>query len=98
MEAQRVELERLRAQLITEKPEAIGDFPLVDAEARALLLHLLGDALAQRRQSADAVKTRSIDGAFEIELYPDGRTVSVLDMSDGVLMGPGHRIRVGEPQ
>lgn len=98
VEAQRVELERLRAQLITEKPEAIGDFPLVDAEARALLLHLLGDALAQRRQSADAVKTRSIDGAFEIELYPDGRTVSVLDMSDGVLMGPGHRIRVGEPQ
>lgn len=44
------------------------------------------------------MKTRSIDGAFEIELYPDGRTVSVLDMSDGVLMGPGHRIRVGEPQ
>jgi uncharacterized protein (TIGR02677 family) len=98
VEAQRVELERLRAQLIGDEPAGIGDFPLVDAEARTVLLHLLGDALAQRRDPLDVVTTMSIDGVFEVELYPDGTTESVLAMDDGVLAGPAHRIRIGLAQ
>ncbi|RGE19248.1 TIGR02677 family protein [Leucobacter sp. wl10] len=94
VETQRVELERLRTQLVTEEPAAIGDFPIVDAEARALLLQLLGDALAQRRQPGDTVKARSLDGAFEIELHPAAGEESVLELEDGALTGPAHRIRI----
>ncbi|MFT3798064.1 TIGR02677 family protein [Microbacterium sp.] len=96
VEAQRVEMERLRIQLLTDEPEAIGDFPLVDPDARNLLLHLLGDALAQRRRPSDAVTTRSIDGTFMVELRPDGAAASALRMDDGVLVGPGHRVRISE--
>ena len=96
VEAQRIELEHLRAQLIADEPAAIGEFPLMDADARALLLHLVGDALAQRRRPSEAVTTRSIDGVFEVELHPDESGESVLAMEDGVLVGPRHRVRIGE--
>lgn len=98
VEAQRVEAERLRAQLITDEPTAIGDFPLVDPDARALLLNLLGDALAQRRTPSDDLTTRSIDGTFEVELHSNADARSSLSMADGVLAGPAHRIRIGQTQ
>ena len=96
IEAQRVELARLRAQLIHESPAAIGEFPLIDAEARTLLLELLGDALAQRRHLGDPVATRSIDGSYEVEVYPADVGESLLVMPDGVLVGPAHRIWIRE--
>lgn len=96
VEAQRIELERLRAQLVTDQPAVIGEFPLVDADARALLLHLLGDALAQRRRPSEAVTTRSIDGVFDVELHPDDSAESVLTMEDGLLAGPAHRLRIAQ--
>jgi uncharacterized protein (TIGR02677 family) len=96
VEAQRIELARLREQLLNDSPAEVGDFPLVDVEARAVLLHLLSDALAHRGRPDDVVVTRSIDGSYEVEVHPADGSRSTLAMVDGVLEGPAHRIRIGE--
>ena len=96
VEGQRVQLARLRAQLLSDEPTLIGEFRLADADARALLLQLLGDALGQRQHPGDRVATRSIDGAYDVEVDPGGAGESVLVMPDGVLVGPAHRIRIRE--
>lgn len=96
VEARRVELERLRGQLVNEAPTAIGEFPLLDADARGLLLQLVGDALAQRRHPGDSVVTHSIDGIYVVEVHPCDAGESLLAMDDGVLVGPAHRVMIRE--
>lgn len=94
VDQQRVLAERLREQLIRETPTPIGALPITDPEARDLLLHLLADALAQRETPAAPVATTSIDGAFRVEVTPDLDGTTALQLRDGRLAGPGHRIRV----
>lgn len=95
--AERAAADRLRRQLLTADLVPVGEFPLEDAEARLVLLQLLGDALAQRRGPAEPVAARSIDGAFDVEVRPEtGVARSTLVLADGALRGPSHRIRVRE--
>ncbi|MDM4764264.1 TIGR02677 family protein [Galbitalea sp. SE-J8] len=95
VEAQRVAADRLSAQLVADEPGTIADVELVDPAARALLLHLLGDALAQRRDPLETVTVASLDGAYRVEVEPHPDAVASLAMPDGVLTGPAHRIRIG---
>ena len=96
LEAERVATERLRSQLITDKQMPIGAFPIAEPEARAFLLQLLGDALAQRRTPDEHVEVTSIDGTYRIEVTPDFSATTTLRLIDGWLTGPSHRVRVRE--
>lgn len=93
--AERAAMTRILGQLRSGEPVPVGDFALVDPEARLLLLQLLADGLAQRRSRPETVTTASIDGTLNVEVIPDtsGRRTSLL-MDDGLLSGPAHRIRV----
>lgn len=93
--AQRIAVERLQEQLLGEQPAPISDFPIVDADARLMLLQLAGDALGQRRQPGETITARSLDGAYLVEVQPDPDGTAALTMPDGVLTGPAHRIRIG---
>jgi uncharacterized protein (TIGR02677 family) len=94
LEQRRVDAERLAGQLLRDEPAPIGEFPVVDPEARAALLHLVGDALAQRRRPGESVTTTSLDGAYLIDVQPSVSGESMLVMADGVLVGPAHRVRI----
>lgn len=93
--AQRVAAGRLREQLLGERAVPISEFPIVDPDARLLLLQLAGDALGQRRQPDEAITATSLDGAYLVEVEPDPVETAALTMPDGVLTGPAHRIRIG---
>ena len=99
---QRATAERLLEQLHTAEPVPFSEFPLLDAEARDLLLRLVADgqavgqdALGQRRTPDDPVSVVSLDGGLRVEVVPAPNAPAVrLEMRDGVLTGPAHRIRV----
>lgn len=93
--AERAAADRILVQLQAGEPVPIGQLPLVDAEARTLLLQLLADGLAQRRRVDESISTVSIDGGFRVEVVPvTDADVTVVRMSDGTLAGPAHRVRV----
>lgn len=92
---QRVAAERLREQLLGERPAPISEFPIVDPDARLLLLQLAGDALGRRRRPDERITATSLDGAYLVEVEPDPEGTAALAMPDGVLTGPAHRIRIG---
>lgn len=94
VEAQRIEAERLLSQLATAEPVPMGNLPIVEPAARTLLLHLLGDALAQRRSAAEDVSVVSLDGAYNVDVRPSAQGASSIALNDGILSGPAHLVRV----
>lgn len=94
VEAQRIEAERLLSQLATAEPVPMGNLPIVEPAARTLLLHLLGDALAQRRSAAEDVSVVSLDGAYNVDVRPSAQGASSIALTDGILSGPAHLVRV----
>lgn len=87
--------ERIAAQLVTDAPVRLGDVPVVDAEGRAALLHLVADALGTRRRPEEAVSIDSLDGAFTVAVVPpDSEARDALVLDDGVLTGPAHLVHI----
>jgi uncharacterized protein (TIGR02677 family) len=95
--AEREQAAAARAVLATGRPTRLSDLDVLDPDAFALFLGLLGDALATRRADDPTapVTTTSSDGSLLVRLTPtrDGRTAEVRT-SGGVLRGPDHVLTV----
>lgn len=89
--AEREQAAAARAVLATARPTRLSDLDVLDPDAFALFLGLLGDALAARRADdpTATVTTSSSDGSLLVRLTPirDGRTAEIA-LPAGCSAGP----------
>lgn len=86
---------RARARLATTRPTRLGDLGELDADAFALFLHLLGDALATRRPGERSVDTITADGSMRIRLTTvDGAAPVEIHTLEGTFRGPDQLLEI----
>jgi uncharacterized protein (TIGR02677 family) len=92
--AERAQAQAARRRLASGRPLRLSDIGELDRGEFALLLRLLGDALAAGPAGADGrIRARTSDGSLEITLTPvgDGRTATIVT-PDGTMYGPDHEL------
>lgn len=89
------ETARARARLATARPTRLGDLGELDADAFALFLRLLGDALAARRPGERSVYVTTADGSMQIRLTAlDAAAPVEIRTPDGTFRGPDHLVEI----
>ena len=86
-----------RAQLVTSGPTLLSAFGRLDRASFALLLDLLGDALANAAGATGVIETVSSDGGLEIILSPaPGGGEARIKTVDGVLTSRDYLVQIVE--
>jgi uncharacterized protein (TIGR02677 family) len=89
------ETARARARLATARPTRLGELGELDADAFALFLRLLGDALAARRPGERSVAVTTADGSMQIRLTAvEGAAPVEIRTPDGTFRGPDHLVEI----
>lgn len=84
-----------RARLLTEHPIRLSELDELDADAFALFLALLGQALSARRPDEPQTRTASGDGSLEILLTPiAGAGLVEIRTDEGVFRGADHLLHI----
>ena len=84
-----------RDRLVTEHPIRLSDLGHLDADAFALFLALLGEALSAQHPGEREIRTTTGDGSLEIVLTPVSGAMSVEITTDaGVFRGPDHVLQI----
>lgn len=84
-----------RARLVSDRPVALSQLDALDADAFALFLTLLGQALSARRPGEPATRTATGDGSLEILLSPIAGAGPVeITTEQGIFRGPDHLLHI----
>jgi uncharacterized protein (TIGR02677 family) len=89
------DMARARAMLATTRPTRLSDLGVLEPQAFALFLALLGDALAARAPGKSRVESTTTDGTMAVVLtaLEDGRQAEVRT-PHGVFRGPDHLVEI----
>jgi len=97
LEAERAQLDAVRSRLATGRPLRLRELGALDQHEFALLLQLLGDALAAGPPGPHGIETISADGTLAIHLEPAGDGgLAEIRTPGGVLRGPDHLVTIAE--
>lgn len=84
-----------RARLVNERPIRLSELGHLDANAFALFLALLGEALSSQHPGESEVVTTTGDGSLEIRLTPIPAAELVeVRTNAGVFRGPDHLVQI----
>jgi uncharacterized protein (TIGR02677 family) len=84
-----------RARLVTDHPVRLSQLGELEADAFALFLTLLGQALSARRPDEPETRTATGDGSLEIVLTPvDGAGTIEIRTEQGIFRGPDHLLHI----
>jgi uncharacterized protein (TIGR02677 family) len=94
-QAEAAQLAEAERRLATGRRMRLSQIGTLDAVAFALLLDLLGEALARKTSAGEQVRATSADGSLEIVLSPTpDRQQAVIVTSDGTFSGPDHIVTI----
>jgi uncharacterized protein (TIGR02677 family) len=84
-----------RARLVSEHPVRLSQLRDLDANAFALFLSLLGQALSARRPDEPEIRTTTGDGSLEVLLTPlAGAGLVEVRTAQGIFRGPDHLLHI----